>query len=103
MEKKIDSKKTNELSSDQSKLLSSTIDLIRFPLAIMVIFIHMNPRVVNLIDADFNFFSGRGIYNVMRIIGSHVLSSIAVPTFFLISGFLLSLFIVSPPNILLHT
>lgn len=88
MEKSITLSKSNELSSDQSKLLSSTIDLLRFPLAIMVIFIHMNPEVVNLIDADFNLFSSRGIYNVIGIVGSHVLTHIAVPTFYLISGFL---------------
>lgn len=88
MEKNITLSKSNELSSDQSILLSSTIDLLRFPLAIMVIFIHMNPIVINLIDADFNLFSGHGIYNVTGIVGSHVLTHIAVPTFYLISGFL---------------
>ena len=71
-----------------SELLSSTIDLLRFPLAIMVIFTHMNPHVINLIDADFSLFSGHGIYNIVGIVGSHVLTHIAVPTFFLISGFL---------------
>lgn len=71
-----------------SELLSSTIDLLRFPLAIMVIFIHMNPHVINLIDADFSLLSVHGIYNIVGIVGSHVLTHIAVPTFFLISGFL---------------
>lgn len=91
MEKASLHQKIIELSTDQKELkelLSSTIDLLRFPLAIMVIFIHMNPQVINLIDADFNLFSGRGIYNMTQIVGSHVLSHIAVPTFYLISGFL---------------
>ena len=73
---------------DSVKLQSTTIDLLRFPLAIMVIFIHMKPSVINLIEADFGLISGHGIYNVTGIIFSHVLTHIAVPTFFFISGFL---------------
>lgn len=57
-------------------------------MAIMVVFIHMNPSVINLKDADFPLLSGQGIFNVVGIILSHVLSGIAVPAFFLISGFL---------------
>jgi len=73
---------------DSDKLQSATIDLLRFPLAIMVIFIHMSPGVINLIDADFSSISGHGIYNVIGILLSHVLTHIAVPTFYLISGYL---------------
>ena len=73
---------------DSVKLQSATIDLLRFPLAIMVIFIHMNPEVSNLFDADFSLISGHGIYNVTGVLLSHVLTHIAVPTFYLISGFL---------------
>ena len=73
---------------DSVKLLSATIDLLRFPLAIMVIFIHMNPEVSNLFDADFSLISGHGIYNVTGVLLSHVLTHVAVPTFYLISGFL---------------
>lgn len=71
-----------------TELQSATIDLLRFPLAIMVIFIHMEPGVINIFETDFNLISGHGIYNVIGILFSHVLSHIAVPTFFLISGFL---------------
>jgi len=67
---------------------STTIDLLRFPLAIAVIFIHMCPATTVLLEADFPLLSGRGIYNVTGIIMSHVFTHIAVPTFFLISGFL---------------
>ena len=73
---------------DLKQLQSSTIDLLRFPLAIMVIFIHYAPQVVNVMEADFSLLSGRGIYNLLGIIFSYVLPNIAVPTFFLISGFL---------------
>lgn len=71
-----------------TQLQSATIDLLRFPLIILVIFIHVNPNVVNLIDADFNLISAHGIYNVTGIVLSHVISHIAVPSFYLISGFL---------------
>ena len=73
---------------DPVKLQSATIDLLRFPLAIMVIFNHMNPKVINLFDADFSLISGHGIYNVTGVLLSHVLTHIAVPTFYLISGYL---------------
>ena len=73
---------------DSVKLQSAAIDLLRFPLAIMVIFIHMNPKVINLIEADFSLISGHGFYNVTGVLLSHVLTHIAVPTFYLISGFL---------------
>lgn len=73
---------------DPAQLQSSAIDLLRFPLAIMVIFIHMNPNVINLLEADFGLLTTQGFYNVIGILLSHVLTHIAVPTFFLISGFL---------------
>lgn len=74
--------------SELSSLQSKTIDCIRFPLVVMVVFIHMNPNVVNLPDAKFDFFSMQGLYNFVGILFSHTLPSIAVPTFFFISGFL---------------
>ena len=67
---------------DSTKLQSATIDLLRFPLAIMVIFIHMNPCVINLFETDFNLMSSHRIYNIVGILLSHVLAHIAVPTFF---------------------
>ena len=48
----------------------------------------MNPSVINLIEADFNLVSWQGIFNVIGILLSHVVASIAVPIFYLISGFL---------------
>ena len=80
--------KLKDSELDAFQLQSMTIDLLRFPLTIMVIFIHMNPIVSNLINADFSILSGRGIYNIVGVIFSHVLSNVAVPAFFLISGFL---------------
>lgn len=80
----------NELQSaaDSTKLQSLTIDLLRFPLAIMVVFIHMTPYTVNLIDADFKLLSAEGFVNVIKILFSYIIPRIAVPTFFFISGYL---------------
>lgn len=70
------------------RLQSTVIDILRFPLTIMVIFIHMNPKVINLLDSDIELLSGKGIYNIVGISFSHVLPTVAVPSFFLISGYL---------------
>ncbi len=71
-----------------TQLQSVTIDTLRFPLAIMVLFIHMEPYVTNLFEVDYSLISWHGIYNIIGILFSHVLTHIAVPTFFFISGFL---------------
>lgn len=75
-------------SQDNSKLQSITIDLLRVLLIIMVVYNHMSPKTTNLIDAKYDLLSGLGIYNVVKILFSHIIPSIAVPTFFFISGFL---------------
>lgn len=67
---------------------SATIDILRFPLAIAVIFIHMNPHVDGIAESGFDIFSWLGLYNILGVTFSHVLTHIAVPTFFLISGYL---------------
>lgn len=77
-----------ERQNSPEQVQSLTIDMLRFPLAIMVIFIHINPTVTNLIDTNFPLASMQGILNVIEIIFSHTLTHIAVPIFFLISGFL---------------
>lgn len=75
-------------NTDVFLLQSTTIDILRFPLAIMVVFIHMNPKVTNLLEIDYNLLSCHGIKNLIGILFSHVIASIAVPTFYIISGFL---------------
>lgn len=75
-------------TNEWSKLQSSTIDILRFPLALAVIFIHLNPQTINIPDAKFLILSEDGIYNILAISISNVLALTAVPTFFLISGFL---------------
>ena len=78
----------NNQTMDWSQNLSSTIDILRFPLAIAVIFIHIPKPSPNVYDTDLVLFSGEWIYNVIAVSISYVLTHIAVPTFFLISGFL---------------
>ena len=74
----------------QSTHTSEAIDLVRFPLAVMVVFIHsvVYPEETFFMPTDYTHLSGMDLYNLIRSLGSHVFSAIAVPTFFLISGYL---------------
>lgn len=78
----------DDVPLSEEKSLSYTIDVLRFPLALMVIFIHMVPATVSLQEADFPALSGQGLLNIVYIAFSRVVPYVAVPTFFLISGFL---------------
>lgn len=65
-------------------LQSRTLDIVRFPLAVMVVFIHcygdISAETSNSIPALF--------YENTRILFSRILSHIAVPLFYIISGYL---------------
>lgn len=84
--------KQNDIKEHRFNCLQSeTIDFLRFPLAVMVVFIHVYssvPNDVNWIDADFDFWSWHGFYNLFVILFSNTLPEIAVPAFFCISGYL---------------
>lgn len=71
-----------------SALDSATIDLLRFPMALFVIFIHMPFMPTAPVWAEFPLLSGWGIYNFITVVFMRVVAQIAVPVFFLISGFL---------------
>jgi len=71
----------------EEELLSKTIDWLRFPLIILVVFIHMNP-VVNMQAIHYSSLSGSDIYCIISACVSHVFAGIAVPCFFVFSGFL---------------
>lgn len=73
---------------DWVKNQSQTIDLLRFPLVICVVFIHIFPDITLVTDTDFPILSSQCLYNVFGIIFSNVLPCIAVPSFFLFSGYL---------------
>jgi surface polysaccharide O-acyltransferase-like enzyme len=71
-----------------SELQSKTIDWLRFPLAGMVVFIHMNP-VVNIQQIDFHSLSfADNFFHIAGTLFSKTLPAIAVPSFFMFSGFL---------------
>lgn len=57
-------------------------------MAVMVVFIHMSRGHHVLSEADYSFLSHEGIINILSALFSQILPSIAVPAFFLISGFL---------------
>ncbi len=69
---------------------SQTFDWLRFPLAIAVVFIHSfgEPSNISLNEIHSDPFSSENVYNLLRISISHVLTHVAVPIFFLISGYL---------------
>lgn len=82
MERKIE-------KSDYDLLQSQTINFLRFPLAVAVVFIHsFGTTEYYSPSSDFFHFSGTGFYDLIRICFSHVVTHIAVPTFFVILGFL---------------
>jgi peptidoglycan/LPS O-acetylase OafA/YrhL len=66
------------------ELQSKTIDWLRFPLAVAVVFIHLTPGTGN----SFSTLNRIDIYAIISTCGSYVLPRIAVPCFYLFSGFL---------------
>ena len=64
------------------------IESLRFPLVVLVVLIHVNPQVVPLCESGVSIFSSEGLYIVIATFLSHVISHMAVPCFFVISGYL---------------
>ncbi len=75
---------TKKISAQESK----TIDLLKFSLVFLIVFVHMMPDTTSLASADFPLFSSRGFSNVLAIGITYILAQVAVPTYFLISGYL---------------
>ena len=71
-------------------LQSQTINWLRFPLAVAVVFIHSFgiPSEYALPSLNISSFSGMDFFNLIRICFSHVITHVAVPIFYLISGYL---------------
>lgn len=68
------------------ELQSESLKALRFPLAVMVVFIHsFGLTDYNL--PNWSNLSGMDINVAIQILFSHVLSHVAVPAFFLISGY----------------
>lgn len=72
---------------DAEALQSKTIDYLRFPMALAVVFIH-SAGDVPMSQVHYDAFTGLDFYNLLRIVFSHVLTHIAVPVFYVISGYL---------------
>ena len=72
---------------DQS-VLSNTIDFLRFPLIIAVVFIHCDPAPMVIGGKELVEKNTYPIYSLLRWIVSEEVAKIAVPLFFFISGFL---------------
>lgn len=70
---------------------SETITILRFPLAILVVFIHVYHPDIDVYKLHSMGFSGIAVYEYVCRFFSMVLGSSAVPIFFMISGFLLFL------------
>ncbi len=75
-----------DYSSEQ--LLSATIDWLRFPLMILIIFIHMDAKAYPLTEIDFPLTSFQGFFNLLSLFLGYCICYLAVPCFFLISGLL---------------
>ena len=71
-------------------LQSKTIDLIRFPLAIAVVFIHSfgMPETADIQSINYAELTGMDLYNLLRVFISQIIASIAIPTFYVTAGFL---------------
>lgn len=73
-----------------SKLDSDIIRLLRFPLAVMVVFLHSEPSIEgwNITNVSYLHLIKADIVGIIMYSISHILTQTAVPLFFLISGYL---------------
>jgi fucose 4-O-acetylase-like acetyltransferase len=69
-------------------LQSQVIDLLRFPLIIGVVFIHNASSTLSIQGVEFGNSSPLPIHDACSQLFSEILGRVAVPLFFLISGFL---------------
>ncbi|ADV44273.1 acyltransferase family protein [Bacteroides helcogenes] len=70
------------------KLQSQTISFLRFPLIVGVVLIHSHFNEVVINGVDFMKSDNFPVYTTISYLFSSILSAIAVPLFFFISGFL---------------
>ena len=73
---------------NQNELKYKVFDWLRFPLIVFVVYIHSFGKPIDFYAIDFSNPMPMDYYNLFRISISHVLTHIAVPMFFFISGFL---------------
>lgn len=71
----------------QKKLDSDIIATLRFPLAVLIVYWHMNPQGIPLVDSS-NIFSTESVKYVLEVGMSGYFVQFAVPLFFILSGYL---------------
>ena len=78
------------IETNYQDLQSQTLNIIRFPLIILVVFIHNQGIGDKLSDIYINWsnLSDIDYYNFIRLFTVQVIARIAVPAFFIISRFL---------------
>ena len=84
------------LEVEMSKRLSEVFDMARFPLILLVLFIHVLPFDRVLIKPE---LTARNAYTFFTEMISHTLGEIAVPCFFIISGYYFFNKLENSPNI----
>lgn len=70
---------------------SESINMLRFPLAVLVVFIHSFVAEIDVERLHSCGFLGLAVYDYIRLFFSVVIARSAVPIFFIISGYLLFL------------
>jgi Acyltransferase family. len=76
------------MNHKNEEVISKSVDLLRFPLAMMVLFIHTTGYVVfDVMAMQAQPFTPYSVFQFVCIMITEVLSHIAVPTFFLFSGY----------------
>ncbi len=68
---------------------SESITMLRFPLAVLVVFIHAFGPEVDMAQVHASGLTGMAVYDYIRLFVSVVIARSAVPLFFIFSGFLL--------------
>ncbi|NAW51338.1 acyltransferase family protein [Elizabethkingia argentiflava] len=74
----------SDKNTDLTKIQSSVIQLLRFPLIVLVIFVHMLPFELKKMKWS---LQGYDIYNNITELISHYIGRLPVPCFFLFSGY----------------
>lgn len=70
---------------------SESINMLRFPLAILVVFVHGFGADIDVSELHASGLTGLALYDYIRLFFSVVIARSAVPIFFIISGYLLFL------------
>lgn len=56
------------------ELQSASFDLLRFPMALLVVYAHMSPVTTPPLEAHFSVLSWQGLCNILYISISHVIA-----------------------------